>query len=169
MKAGDFKKSGSVHIDVGASRDATLHIGCSSDRPGGAIVIELIVPDAYTKKDFGYEDFEGPDAPAGALSHLEWTTAMRGTSITTRVAGSYIPDPPDAFQFGLDVMSHQKSAGATFLANVTGDAGKLVWTQSSYDKSKRTLVASFDIDAAESQRIHDLLAPCLPDAAKHTR
>ena len=77
---GDVTKSGTMKIDAGAERTATLHIGCSSDRHGGALVIELTVPDANTKKDFGYDDFEGPDAPAGALSNLEWITAAGKTS-----------------------------------------------------------------------------------------
>ena len=159
---GDFKKTGTMKIDTDAERATTLHIGCSSDPHGGAVVIELTVPDAWTKKDFGYDDFEGPDAPAGALSHLDWTAAAHTTSITTTASGSYIPDLEDAFQFGIDELSRKKSSGATLLAAFGDQSGKLVWTQSSYDKSKRTLVATFDFDAAQAKKVHDVTAACLP-------
>jgi hypothetical protein len=151
-----------MKIDVGTERAATLHIGCSSDRDGGAVVIELTVPDANTKQDFGYNDFEGPDSPAGALSHLEWITAGGKTSITAKAAGSYIPEPPEAFQFGIDELSHRHSPGATLLASVKSEPGKLIWAQSSYGKSKQKLMATFDFAADEAKHIHDIVAACLP-------
>jgi hypothetical protein len=159
---GDFSKTGTMKIDAGSERAAMLHIGCSSDRDGGALVIEITIPDANTKKDFDYDDFEGPDAHAGALSHLEWITAAGKTSITATAAGSYIPEPPEAFQFGIDVLSHRHSSGATLMASVKNDPGKLTWTQSSYDKSKRKLVATFDMDASEAERIRETTSACLP-------
>ena len=96
---GDVTKTGSLRVDEGAERASTVHIGCSSDAHGGALVVEITVPDANTKKDFGYDDFEGPDSPAGKLSHVEWITPAKTTSVTTSAAGSYIPDPPEAFRF----------------------------------------------------------------------
>ena len=159
---GDIKKTGTMKIDAGADRATTLHIGCSSDSDGGALVIEITVSDAYTKKDFDYDDFEGPDSPAGALSHVDWITDAHTTSITTKASGSYIPEPPDAFQFGIDEYSRRKSAGATLLSAFNDQPGKLVWTQMSFDKSRRKLVASFDFDASEARHIHDLTVACLP-------
>ncbi|MEP6483514.1 MAG: hypothetical protein ABJB01_03625 [Rudaea sp.] len=159
---GDVRKTGTMKIDSGAERPTTLHVGCSSDPDGGALVIELTVADAYTKKDFGYDDFEGPDAHAGALSRLDWITAARTTSITTTASGSYIPEPPDAFQFGIDARSRQPSKGATLLAAFGDQPGKLVWTQSSDDKSRRTLIATFDFDASETKRVHDVTSACQP-------
>ncbi len=158
---GDVTKSGMMKIDTGTERAATLHIGCSSDRDGGALVIELTIPDANTKKDFGYDDFEGPDSRAGVLSHLDWITIAGKTSITAKAAGSYIPEPQEAFQFGIDELSHRHSPGATLLASFKNEPGELIWTQSSYDKSKRKLVATFDVDAAETKKIRDVTAPCL--------
>ncbi len=159
---GDFAKAGTMKIDAASERAAMLHIACSSDRDGGALIIELIVPDAYTKKDFDYDDFEGPDAHAGALSHIAWITTGGKASITTDVAGSYIPNPPEAFQFGLDEDSRKHSKGATLIAGFKSESGKLIWTQSSDDKSKRTLVATFDFDAAETKKVHDTTSACLP-------
>ena len=125
---GDVTRKGSVRIDDGAERTSTLHIGCSSDKNGGAIVVEIVVPDANTKKDFGYDDFEGPDSTAGKLSHVEWIAGAKTTSVTTAASGSYIPDPPEAFQFEIAELSHRKSAPATLLAGADGTAAKLVWT-----------------------------------------
>jgi hypothetical protein len=158
---GDVTKAGSLRIDKGTERASSVHIGCSSDADGGALVVEITVPEANTKKDFGYDDFEGPDAPAGKLSHVEWIAA-KTTSIVTAAAGSYIPDPPEAFRFELAELAHRKSAPATLLAGADGTAAKLVWTQSSYDKSKRTLLATFAFDAAESAHVRDVVKACLP-------
>ena len=159
---GDVTKTGSVRIDTGAERASTVHIGCSSDKHGGAIVVEITVPDAYTKKDFDYDDFEGPDSPAGALSGIEWIAATKTTHVTTTASGSYIPDPPDAFRFEIAELSRRKSAPATLLAGVDGSAARLVWTQASYDKSGRSLVATFAFDTNESARVRDAVKACLP-------
>ena len=159
---GDVTKTGSLRIDNGAERASTVHIGCSSDAHGGALFAEITVPDAYTKKDFGYDDFEGPDSPAGKLSRIEWIAAAKTSSVTTAAAGSYIPEPADAFRFEIAERSRRKSAPATLLAGADGTAAKLVWTQSSFDKSKRTLVATFAFDADESARVRDAVKACLP-------
>ncbi|HEX4480085.1 MAG TPA: hypothetical protein VH082_04705 [Rudaea sp.] len=161
---GDIRKAGTVRIDSGDVRASTVHIGCSSDPHGGALVVEIIVPDAYTKKDFGYEDFEGPDAPAGKLSHIEWIAGAKTSQITTAIAGGYIPEPPDAFNFEIAGISRRASSAATLLAGVEASEAKLVWTQSSYDKSKRTLVATFAFDASESAHVRDVVKACLPPA-----
>lgn len=157
---GDVRKEGTMRINSGAARASTVHVGCSSDAHG-ALVVEIIVPDAYTKKDFDYDDFEGPGAPAGKLSRIEWISGANTTTITTAVAGSYIPDPPDAFNFEIAGDSKRASPAATLLAGVDGSGAKLVWTQSSYDTSKRTLVATFAFDANESARLRDAVKACL--------
>src|SRR5258706_16400283 len=70
----EFSQAGSLKIDAGPRRSATLHVACSPEKDGGALSIELIVLEANTRKDFDYDDFEGPDAAASdkALSHLVW-------------------------------------------------------------------------------------------------
>ena len=55
-----FDHAGSLQIDGGAARSATLNVACSPDQDGGALSIELVVPEANTRKDFDYDDFEGP-------------------------------------------------------------------------------------------------------------
>ena len=159
---GDVNRTGSLRIDNGVERASTVHIGCSSGAHGGALVVEITVPDANTKKDFDYDDFEGPDSPAGKLSHVEWIAGAKTTSVTSGAAGSYIPDPPEAFRFEIAELAHRKSAPATLLAGADGTSAKLAWTQSSYDKSKRTLVATFDFYADESAHVRDVVKACLP-------
>ena len=159
---GDITKIGTMKIDASAERASTLHIACSSDRDGGALYFEITVPEANTKKDFGYDDFEGPDAKPGALSRVEWIGAGRSTKITSTAAGSYTVEPAEGFRFEIAERSRRKSAPATLLAGADGTAAKLVWTQSSYDKSKRTLVATFAFDADESAHVRDTVKACLP-------
>ena len=159
---GEITKTGTVRIGGGTERSSTLHIACSSDRDGGALYFEITVPEANTKKDFGYDDFEGPDAKPGALSHVEWIGEKRTTNVTSTAAGSYTVEPAEGFRFEIAERSRRKSAPATLLAGADGSPAKLVWTLSSYDKSKRTLVATFAFDAGESTHVRDIVKACLP-------
>src|SRR5262249_51814652 len=124
----------------------------------------LVVPEANTRKDFDYDDFEGPDAAAGskALSRLSWTSAAGATAISASAGGWYVPDPPDAYTFAVSQLSHRREAAAQLLQAVTGAAGELEWTQTAFDASKRKLVATFTLDATAAQRLHDAAVRCLP-------
>jgi len=158
-----FNQAGSVQIDGGAARSATLAIACSPDSKGGALSIELVVTEANTRKDFDYDDFEGPDAPAQekALSHLLWTGAY-SAELSHAASGWYAPEPPESFMFGITQMSHQRKPPAKFLDAVSSGPGKLVWTQTGYDKATRKLVATFDFDAATAASLHTAAVRCLP-------
>jgi hypothetical protein len=158
-----FNQAGTVRIDGGAARDATLAITCSPDAKGGALSIELVVPEANTRKDFDYDDFEGPDAPAleKALSHLVWSGAY-SAELTHAASGWYAPEPPESFMFGITQMSHQRKPPAKLLDAVASGPGKLVWTQTGYDKATRQLVATFDFDAATATALHTAVVRCLP-------
>lgn len=162
----EFSQAGRLKIDDGAQRSATLHAACSPDKGGGALSIELIVLEANTRKDFDYDDFEGPDAAAGskALSHLAWTAGSGTTEITSVAAGWYAPEPPQAFMFGVSQLSHRREAPAKLLAAIGPGAGTLVWTQTGFDKATRKLVATFEFDAAATTRLRSAVASCLPDA-----
>jgi hypothetical protein len=160
----EFSQAGKMRIDTGAERSATLHLMCTPDTDGGAVSIELIVPEAYPRKDFDYDDFEGPDAAAGdkALSTLTWTTAAGKTTITHAAAGWYAPEPPDSFMFGVSQLSHRREEPARLLNAIGAEGGQFTWQQAAFDKSKRQLVAHFDLDAAAAQRLHTAVAECLP-------
>ena len=159
-----FNQAGTVQIDSGAVRNATLNLLCSPDADGGALSIELVVPEANTRKDFDYDDFEGPDAAAGqkALSHLAWTAASGTTEISSAAAGWYAPEPPQSFMFGVSQLSHRREAPAKLLAAIGSESGKLVWTQTGFDKSTRRLVATFEFDTAAAMRLRNAVAACLP-------
>lgn len=160
----EFSQSGTLSIDNGAARGAKLHLACSPDQEGGALSIELLVPEANTRKDFDYDDFEGPDAAAGnkALSHIAWTSAAGTTEINQAVAGWYIPDPADAFMFGVSQVTHHREPPAKLIAAIDKAAGKLVWTQTGFDKATRRLVATFELDAAAAAKLHAAVVRCLP-------
>jgi hypothetical protein len=160
----EFSQAGTLKVDAGAPRSATLHAACSPDKDGGALSIELIVLEANTLKDFDYDDFEGPDAAAGgkALSHLAWTTGSGTTEISSTAAGWYAPEPPQSFMFGVSQRSHRREAPAKLLAAIGSESGKLVWTQTGSDKATRRLVATFDFDAAAATRLRNAVAACLP-------
>jgi len=160
----DFNQVGTVQVDAGASRAATLHLGCSPDNDGGALSIELIVTEANTRKDFDYDDFEGPDAPAGdkALSQIAWRTSAGTDDISHAAAGSYIPDPAEAFTFSVSQLSHHREAPAKLLSAIGAAGGTLVWTQSGFGKDTRKLVGKFDFDAAAAKKAHDAVVTCLP-------
>ena len=159
-----FVQDGTLKIDQGAERSAILHVDCSPDRDGGALSIELVATEANTRKDFDYEDFEGPDAPAGAkaLSHIAWITAAGTTEITHAAAGWYAPEPPQSFMFGVSQMSHYRQDPAKLLAAIRADPGRLVWTQTGFDNAKRQLVSSFELDTAAVNRLHSAASSCLP-------
>ena len=160
----EFSQAGTLKIDAGAARSATLHAACSPAGDGGALSIDLIVLEANTRKDFDYDDFEGPDAPAGAkaLSHIAWTTAAGSTEITHTATGWYAPDPPQSFMFGVTQMSHHRGDAARLVNAIRVDPGQLVWTQTGLDNGRRQLVARFDLDAAAVKRLHDAASSCLP-------
>lgn len=160
----EFAQPGTMKIDAGTAREARLRMVCTPDRDGGALGIELTVPEANTRKDFDYDDFEGPDAAAGssALSRLSWTSAAGMTAITAAAAGWYVPDPPEAYTFGVSQLSHHRAPPAQLLLAVGGDAGVFEWTQTAFDAGKRKLVATFTLDAAAAQRLHVAVARCLP-------
>ena len=162
---GEFRQAGNMKIDGSPERNAMLHVGCSADPDGGALVVELIASEANTRKDFDYDNFEGPDAPAGkkALSHVAWTTAAGTTQITHAAAGSYLPEPPESFMFGIDQLSRQRGPASTLLAAVGSESGQLVWTQTAFDNAKHILTATFTLDASAAQQLHDTVSACLPD------
>ncbi len=161
---GEFSQSGTMKIGNGQERSATLHVGCSADPDGGALVIELIATEANARKDFDYNDFEGPDAPAGAkaLSHVTWKTVANTTEITHAAAGSYLPEPPESFMFGIDQLSRHGGPAAKLLAAVGAEAGQMVWTQTDFSDAGRKLIATFDLDAAAAQHLKATAAACLP-------
>jgi hypothetical protein len=161
-----FDTAGTVRIGAAAARPATLNTLCSPDPKGGALSIELVVPEANTRKDFDYDDFEGPDAVAGdkVPAHLAWASASAKTEITHPVGGWYAPEPPESFIFGISQLSHRREAAARLLGAVGEAAGTLTWSQGGYTQRERALSATFELDAATAKRLHAAVASCLPPA-----
>ena len=148
---------------AGATRDASLHLLCNPDVDGGAVSLELWVPQAFKLKDFDYDDFEGPDAVAASrsLSRVSVGTKERKTEIVHAAAGWYSGEDPDTFVFGLNQRSHRPGKLADLLKGIDAKHTQLTWVQSAYDKSKRELHAVFALDPALVRRIHDTVDVCL--------
>lgn len=159
-----FAQPGDVRIGGGAARPATLQTLCSPDRDGGALSLELVVPQANTRRDFDYDAFEGPDAVAGdeVPATLAWHEGSEEVEVHAAASGWYAPEPPDSFVFGISQPSRRGGTPARLLAAVAADGGRLVWTQAGFDKPARGLVASFEFDAAAARRLRDAVASCLP-------
>ncbi len=157
-----FEQAGRLQSSDG-ERAAFLHVGCSPDSDGGALVIELVATEANKRKDFDYDDFEGPDAAAAkrALSHLDWIAAAGKTEITHVAAGWYAPETPESFIFGVNQLSHRSGPVANLLAAIGTSGGRFVWMQTGFDDPKRQLVANFDLDVNAAQHLHDTVAACL--------
>jgi hypothetical protein len=158
-----FIQFGRMRIDDAAERSASLQVECSV-HAGGTLFIELIATEANTWEDFDYDDFKGPDAPAGgaALSRLAWKTAATSTEITHSAVGSYSHSLPETFGFAFGGL--QPGEPAKLLASIGVEAGVLTWTQTGFDNPKRHLFARFELDTAAAKRLHDYVSPCLPAA-----
>ena len=155
--------------NAGDTRSVSLRVLCEPDPQGGAISLELWVPQAYTRKDFDYDDFEGPDAAAAnrALSQVRVAGAGNASEITYPAAGWYSGEgDPDTFVFGLSQRSHQKGRIATLLESVDARDTRLVWTQKSFRGPKRELRATFALDAATAKKIRDTVDVCLVPPVK---
>jgi|GEM_PF-2859866 hypothetical protein len=160
----EFTQRGTLAVAGGPARAAELSVACAPQPNGGALSIELGVPEANTRRDFDYDDFEGPDAAAAdqALSELVWTGATGRVAIRHAAAGWYAPEPPGSFRFGIEQPSHRRAEPARLLAAIRDGAGTLVWTQTALADPQRRLVATFALDAAAVARLHDTVAQCLP-------
>jgi hypothetical protein len=154
---------------AGSTRKVTLRILCDPAADGGAISVELWVPEAAARKDFDYDDFEGPDAAAGdrGLSRVGVSGGTRTTEITHAAAGWYSGEgDPDTFVFGLSQRSHRPGKVATLLAGIDAKHTQLLWIQRAFDDSKRELRARFPLDATTVGRIHDTVGSCLAPLPK---
>src|SRR5262249_53575708 len=73
----------------GGTRTVRLPFVCKTDSDGGAVSVELWVPQAFKLKDFDYDNFEGPDAAARerALSHLSLSDDAGSKEIAHAASG----------------------------------------------------------------------------------
>ena len=155
---------------AGRARAVSLRVLCNPDSDGGAISVELWVPQAFNLKDFDYDDFEGPDAAAGdrALSQVSVAGAGGTTEISSAAAGWYSGEDPDTFVFGLSQLSHHEGKIANLLRAIDTQRTQLVWIQTGFDNPKHELRATFALDAAMVQRLHDTVDVCLAPATRST-
>jgi hypothetical protein len=157
----EVRLDGRLHVAETTS-SATLRVFCTPVADG-AVGLELIVPDAETRKDFDYDDFEGPDAAASkrALSRVNISGESGKTEIARTAAGSYGVEPAGSFVFSVSQVAWKSDSVANLLATLDGQRGHIVWVQTAFDDSKRELRGAFDFDDAMAKRLRDVVAPCL--------
>jgi hypothetical protein len=163
----ELRLEGRLHV-ADKTYPATLRAYCAP-LSNGALGLELVVPDATTRKDFDYDDFEGPDAVAAkrALTRIGISGESGKTEIAHAAAGWYGVEPADSFVFGVSQTSLQRGALTNLIAAFDGHRGHVVWVQTAFDDSKRELRGAFDFDDATAKKLRDVVAPCgVKDAAK---
>ncbi|HEX6834856.1 MAG TPA: hypothetical protein VF132_15060 [Rudaea sp.] len=167
--AGDLREirlDGRLH-GAAATTGAQLHVFCSPTADG-ALGVELIVPDAQARKDFDYDDFEGPDAPAAmkALSRISVSGESGKTEITHAAAGWYGVAPASSFVFGANQKAMLRGKLADLFGTLDGQRGHLVWVQTAFDDSRRELRAAFDFDDATARKLRGVVTACLAATEK---
>jgi hypothetical protein len=154
-----------MRINGGEPHTSGLILSCdNSSDGGGALTIQLVVPEATKHKDFDYGNFEGPDAPGSGkpFSHIAWTTPTGTTQIERAAVGWYAKDLPESFIFMISQQPQRREELARLLNAIPDEPGALAWTQTGSDNAKRQLVARFDLDAEAATRLHEAAAFCLP-------
>ena len=157
----DVRLDGRLHV-ADKTYPTTLRVFCAPVS-NGAVGLELVVPDANTRKDFDYDDFEGPDAAASkrALSRIGISGESGKTEIARTAAGSYAVAPEGSFVFSVSQTALKRDTVSNLLSTLDGQRGHIVWVQTAFDDSKRELRGAFDFDDAMAGRLRDVVAPCL--------
>lgn len=162
----ELRLDGRLHV-ADKTYPATLRVFCTPVS-NGALGLELIVPDAASRKDFDYDDFEGPDAAARdhALTRIAISGESGKTEIARTAAGWYGVEPMGSFVFGVSQMALQRDAVANLFGAFDGQRGHIVWVQTGFDDAKRELRGAFDYDDAMAKRLRETVEPCLKGTKK---
>jgi hypothetical protein len=135
-------------------RDVTLnvHVG-----PLDSTALELVVPESE-RAGFDFGPFEGPDAPAGALTRLLVTEGRAAARVSTAVAGWYSGDVPGAFV--LEVYRDRRDAQPILrlLTSLASDGAHLRWSQLGHGRNAGSITATFTPTAAERRQLALALA-----------
>jgi hypothetical protein len=156
------------------SRDVRATFTCSENQGSeltGVLSIVLEVPDVATLKPvFDFEPFEGPDAHAGARSHIA-ARANGALAQADFAASGSIPAEPDT-SFDLEVTAarrgepRQLAALARVLRPLTTAPGILEWRQGNARRNGAPIVATFHLTAADAASLSVRLDACLDQPAR---
>jgi hypothetical protein len=156
------------------SRDVRATFTCSGNQGPdltGVLSIVLEVPDVATLKPvFDFEPFEGPDAHAGARSHVA-ARANGALAQADFTASGSIPAEPDT-SFDLEVTAarrgepRQLAALARVLRPLTTGPGMLEWRQGNARRNEAPIVATFHLTAADAASLSVRLDSCLDQPAR---
>jgi len=152
------------------TRQATFRFGCSSNRgPNltGVLGVELEIPRAAELMPaFDVIPFEGPDAEAGALTHLEASGGTAKARDDFTASGWYpVADSGTSFAWGVNASrraAKEMRKLAPVLRPLTGGGGRLVWRQGNAAKGGPPLIATLAFGPVETERLKAAIGACLP-------
>lgn len=154
----------------GDSRVVHFRLFCtpnSGPNVTGALSVALEVPQVdQLRTVFDFDPFEGPDASAGALTHVETSGVRTKAQGDFRVSGAYVPAPPGAFM--LELSADRRAPGnarlkaiAALLRPLIDAPARLIWRQGNANPKGLPMVASLQVEQADAERLRTALSPCL--------
>ena len=152
-----------------ASRPIRFRFMCTPNGGAGingvlSVALEIPRPEQW-RGGFDFEPFEGPDATAGALSHLQANGVRTKASNRFAAAGS-TPDTGANAAFVFEIAASRRDpAGlgrvAAVLRPLMDGPGQLVWRQGNAKREGAPIAASLELLAERAERLKAVLSPCL--------
>lgn len=132
----------------------------------GVLAVTLEIPrHARLSAVFDFDKFDGPDATAGALSHLQ-ANGVRTKAGNRFVASGSIPDGGPNASFVFDVSASRRDPAslvrlAAVLRPLLDGPGQFVWRQGNARPGGVSIDASLDLPQERAERLKAVLGPCL--------
>ena len=133
----------------------------------GALAVALEIPHfEQLNAVFDFDPFEGPDASAGPLTHLQ-ATGARAKAQGDFAASGFMPAPDPDAAFVLEVAAARRGNPARLaaLTNVmralVDGPSQLVWRQGNATKGGVPMNASLDLPNVRTDQLQAALGPCL--------
>ena len=132
-----------------------------------ALAVEMEVPHfEQLKAVFDFDPFEGPDASAGSLTHLQ-AAGARAKAQGDFAASGFIPAPDPDGSFVLEVAAARRgnpgrlAALANVMRALVDGPGQLVWRQGNATKDGTAMNATLDLATVGADQLKAALGPCL--------
>ena len=152
-----------------ASRAVRFRFMCTPNGGPGingvlSVALEIPRPEQW-RGGFDFAPFAGPDATAGALSHLR-ANGVRSKAGNRFAAAGSTPSTGAYAAFVFEIaMSRRDPAGlgrlATVLRPLMDGPGQLVWRQGNAKREEAPIDASLELLPERAERLKAVLGPCL--------